>query len=100
MGTGRAASSATDVVSTVHVQLVLRVVEFVPWPLVPASAPKTHTRLRFGDIPPGEWVYIGSTETGVCPPGVTTRPSEVTSLPPATGWVAGVLHGVLQIEGL
>ena len=53
MGTGRAASSATDVVSTVHVQLVLRVVEFVPWPLVPASAPKTHTRLRLGDIQPG-----------------------------------------------
>ena len=67
MGTGRAASSATDVVSTVHVQFVLRVVEFVPWPLVPANAPKTHTRLRFGDIQPGVWVYIGSTETGVCP---------------------------------
>ena len=76
MGTGRAASSATDVVSTVHVQLVLRVVEFVPWPLVPASAPKTHTRLRFGDIQPGVWLYIGSTETGVSPPGFTTRPNE------------------------
>ena len=33
-------------------------VQFVPWPLVPASAPKAHTRLRFGVIAPGVWGHF------------------------------------------